>query len=79
MYAGHERSITSPVDGLAVGNGHGTDGTAMEAALEGDDVGPSGSVAGQLDRTFDRFSATVAEEELVQALGHHGLEFLSEL
>jgi hypothetical protein len=30
----------------------------MEAALEGDDVGPSGSVAGELDSTFDRFSAT---------------------
>ena len=34
MNAGHERSVSSPVAVLAVGDRHGTDGAAVETTLE---------------------------------------------
>lgn len=79
MNSTHEWSITSPVDGLTVRNGHSADGAAMEATLEGDDIGPSSSMARKLDSSFYSFGAAVTEEKLVYSFRNNSLQLFGEL
>ena len=48
---------------LRVGERQGPHGSAVEATVEGDDPGPVGVVAGELDRAFDRLGAGVGQED----------------
>jgi hypothetical protein len=48
---------------LRVGEAQRTHGAAVECALEGDDPGPMGVIAGQLDRALHRFRAGVRQED----------------
>jgi len=79
MDASHQGRVALSIDSFAVRHRHGANGAAMETTLEGNDVRPSSSMASQLERAFDRFSTTAAEEELVETLGYHSLELLGEL
>ena len=47
---------------LARGEAHGAVGAAVERLLKGDEPGPSGMVAGQLDGRLDGFGARVGEK-----------------
>ena len=48
---------------LRVRQAQGAHRAAVEAALEGDDPGPMGVIAGQLDRALHRLGARVGEED----------------
>ena len=50
----------------------------MERTLEGDDRRPPGDVAGKLDRSLDRLSPAVGEEDLVQFSGRDGRDSLGQ-
>ena len=58
-----QRPEAGPLLDLRVGQGQGTHRAAVEAALEGDDPGPMGVVAGELDRALDRLRAGVGQED----------------
>src|SRR5260370_6169294 len=51
----------------------------MEPALEGDQAGPPGGVAGELDRPFHRFGAAIREEDLVELAGRQRRDPLRQL
>ncbi len=57
--------VVLTVDGLGCGHGHGLVSTAVETALEDDDVAATGRAAGQLDGRFYCFGTAVGEEEAV--------------
>jgi hypothetical protein len=59
-----ERAVALLVGRLRGRQGGGAQGAPVEAALEGDDAGPTGGAAGQLDGAVDRLGPAVAQEHL---------------
>jgi hypothetical protein len=66
------------VDGFGGGHGHGLVGTAVEAALEDDDVAATCGATGQFNGRFYRFGTAVGEEEAVDGGRRQFVEFLGE-
>ena len=56
----------------------GAERPAVEAAAEGDDPGPAGDAAGELERRLDGLGAGVREEDGVERVGHRVGEQLGE-
>jgi hypothetical protein len=72
-----ERFVAEPVVDARAGDRGGAEGPAVEGAPEGDDAGPPGDAAGELERGLDRLGAGVAEEDRVERIradvGQHAL------
>jgi hypothetical protein len=69
--AAHQRTETGPELGPGGRHRGGSDGAAVEAAVEHDHVGAAGCLPAEPEGRLDRFTAGVREEHPVETLGEY--------